>query len=238
MRLDKFLADMNFGSRREVKGYIKKGYVTVNGTVIKSDKFHVAENEDTVLFNGAPVNYQKYFYYLLNKPGGVVSATVDNHDATVLDLFNDETFREDLFPVGRLDKDTEGLLLIMNDGSLAHRLLSPKHHVEKEYYAQVAGVMTTEDVALFKQGVTIDGDELCLPAELMIDSVDEENQTSTIRLILHEGKFHQVKRMVKAVGKEVIYLKRLRMGELQLDETLALGEFRPLTEAELKLLKN
>lgn len=238
MRLDKFLADMNFGSRKEVKGYIKKGYVMVNGTVIKSDKFHVAEKEDTVLFDGEPVQYQKYFYYLLNKPGGVVSATVDNHDATVLDLFDDETFREDLFPVGRLDKDTEGLLLIMNDGNLAHRLLSPKHHVEKEYYAEVAGIMTEEDVAFFAEGLTIDGGELCLPAELMIDAVDEAKQTSSIRLILHEGKFHQVKRMIKAVGKEVTYLKRLRMGELRLDETLALGEFRPLTEAEVQLLSN
>ena len=238
MRLDKFLADMNFGSRKEVKSYIKKGYVTVNGTVIKSDKFHVAENEDTVLFDGEQVHYQKYFYYLLNKPGGVISATVDNYDATVLDLFDEETFREDLFPVGRLDKDTEGLLLIMNDGGLAHRLLSPKYHVEKEYYAEVAGVMTDEDILSFKEGLIIDGGETCLPAELMIDAIDEKSQTSVIRLILHEGKFHQVKRMVLAVGKEVTYLKRLRMGEILLDESLELGEFRHLTEAEIKLLSN
>ncbi len=238
MRLDKFLADMNFGSRKEVKQSIKKGYVTVNGTVVKSDKFQVEEQKDLVLFVGERVHYQKDFYYLLNKPGGVVSATVDNHDATVLDLFDNDTFREDLFPVGRLDKDTEGLLLIMNDGQLAHRLLSPKHHVEKEYYAEVAGIMTPEDVVLFKEGLTIDGGEVCLPAELMIDTVDEAANTCQIRLILHEGKFHQVKRMVKAVGKEVTYLKRLRMGGLTLDETLALGEFRPLTQDELKLLRN
>ena len=212
MRLDKFLADMNFGSRKEVKQSIKKGYVTVNGTVVKPDKFQVEEQKDLVLFEGERVHYQKDFYYLLNKPGGVVSATVDNHDATVLDLFDDDTFREDLFPVGRLDKDTEGLLLIMNDGQLAHRLLSPKHHVEKEYYAEIAGIMTPEDVVLFKEGLIIDGGEVCLPAEL--------------------------KRMVKAVGKEVTYLTRLRMGGLTLDETLALGEFRPLTQDELKLLRN
>ncbi|MHC5268509.1 pseudouridine synthase [Enterococcus sp. LJL98] len=238
MRLDKFLADMNFGSRKEVKGYIKKGYVTVNGTVIKSDKFHVDEQQDQILFDGEPVKYQKYFYYLLNKPGGVISATVDNYDATVLDLFDEATYREDLFPVGRLDKDTEGLLLITNDGALAHRLLSPKYHVEKEYYAEVSGVMTPEDVQAFQAGLTIDGGEVCLPAELMIDAVDTVTQTSTIRLILHEGKFHQVKRMVQAVGKEVVYLKRLRMGTLKLDETLAFGAFRSLTEDEVRLLSN
>lgn len=238
MRLDKFLADMNFGTRREVKGYIKKGLVTVNDQIIKSDKFHVNEYEDRVLFDGEPVHYQKNFYYLLHKPGGVISATVDNYDETVLDLFENQDFRDDLFPVGRLDKDTEGLLLIMNDGQLAHRLLSPKKHVDKEYYAQVAGIVTAEDQAAFKAGLTIDGDEVCLPAQLIIDAIDEENQTSEIRLILHEGKFHQVKRMVQAVGKEVTYLKRLRMGPIVLDEQLALGEYRPLTPEELALLQN
>lgn len=237
MRLDKFLADMNFGTRREVKGYIKKGLVTVNNQIIKSDKFHVNEKEDIVEFDGDPVNYQKNFYYLLHKPGGVISATVDNYDETVLDLFQDDDFRDDLFPVGRLDKDTEGLLLIMNDGQLAHRLLSPKKHVDKEYYAKVAGIMTTEDQEKFREGLTIDGGEVCLPAELTIESVDEASQTSEIRLILHEGKFHQVKRMVQAVGKEVTYLKRLRMGPILLDESLDLGEYRPLTQEELTLLQ-
>ncbi|HPJ01110.1 MAG TPA: pseudouridine synthase, partial [Enterococcus sp.] len=139
MRLDKYLADMDFGSRKEVKNFIKKGLVSVNGTVIKSDKFQVKEKEDAIFFDGEPVVYQKYFYYLLNKPAGVISATIDDYDETVMDLFDDEHYREDLFPVGRLDKDTEGLLVITNDGALAHRLLSPKRHVEKEYYAQIAG---------------------------------------------------------------------------------------------------
>lgn len=237
MRLDKFLADMNFGTRREVKGYIKKGLVTVNDQIIKSDKFHVNEKEDIVEFDGEPVNYQKNFYYLLHKPGGVISATVDNYDETVLDLFQDDDFRDDLFPVGRLDKDTEGLLLIMNDGQLAHRLLSPKKHVDKEYYAKVAGIMTSEDQEKFLEGLTIDGGEVCLPAELTIESVDEASQTSEICLILHEGKFHQVKRMVQAVGKEVTYLKRLRMGPILLDESLDLGEYRPLTQEEVTLLQ-
>ena len=236
MRLDKFLADMNFGSRKETKQLIKKGGVSVNDQTIRSDKYQVDEKKDQVKVDGAIVTYQKDFYYMLNKPAGVVSATVDNFDETVLDLFDDEDFREDLFPVGRLDKDTEGLLLIMNDGQLAHRLLSPKHHVDKEYYAQVAGVMTPADVQTFAQGMQIDGGEQCLPAELTIEAVDEAQQTSVIRLVLHEGKFHQVKRMVQAVGKEVTYLKRLRMGQLWLDTELPLGAYRALSQAELSLL--
>lgn len=236
MRLDKYLADMDLGSRKEVKTFIKKGLVSVNGEVVKSDKFQVKEMIDEVLFDGELITYQKDFYYLLNKPGGVISATIDDYDETVLDLFDDEAYREDLFPVGRLDKDTEGLLVITNDGALAHRLLSPKRHVEKEYYAEVAGIMTEADVQQFTEGIPMDG-EMCLPAKLMIDSVDEVNETSVIRLILHEGKFHQVKRMVQFVGKEVIYLKRIRMGNLSLDESLSLGEYRVLTAEELQLLE-
>lgn len=237
MRLDKFLADMGIGSRKEVKGYIKKGLVTVNGQVVKSDKLQVAEDQDQVVFDGEPVIYQKYFYYMMNKPGGVISATVDNYEETVVDLLADTDFREDLFPVGRLDKDTEGFMLLSNDGALAHRLLSSKKHVEKEYFATVAGVMTEEDVAAFAKGLTIDGGEETLPAELTIVATDEKAQTSEIRLILHEGKFHQVKRMVQAVGKEVTYLKRLRIGGLVLDSGLELGDYRPLTEAEVGLLE-
>lgn len=236
MRLDKYLADMDLGSRKEVKTFIKKGLVSVNGEVVKSDKFQVKEMIDEVLFDGELITYQKDFYYLLNKPDGVISATIDDYDETVLDLFDDEAYREDLFPVGRLDKDTEGLLVITNDGALAHRLLSPKRHVEKEYYAEVAGIMTEADVQQFTEGIPLDG-EMCLPAKLMIDSVDEVNETSVIRLILHEGKFHQVKRMVQFVGKEVIYLKRIRMGNLSLDESLSLGEYRVLTAEELQLLE-
>lgn len=237
MRLDKFLADMQIGSRKEVKKYIKDRRVTVNGQVITSDKTQVADH-DVVTFDHQPVQYQKYFYYLLNKPQGVVSATTDPRDKTVLDLLKDKDHRDDLFPVGRLDKNTEGLLLISNDGALAHQLLSPKKHVEKEYYAEVAGILTVEDVAAFAKGIIIDGNEQTLPAEMTILAVDTKQECSQMRLILHEGKFHQVKRMVKAVGKEVTYLKRVRMGDLSLDEELALGDYRPLTEAELALLKN
>ncbi|MBF8808632.1 MAG: rRNA pseudouridine synthase [Enterococcus lacertideformus] len=237
MRLDKFLAAVGLGSRKEVKGLIKKGHIQVNETEIKSDKFQVNEWTYTVTYKGEHLIYQKDFYYILNKPVGVISATQDNHDQTVLDLLDDASYREDLFPVGRLDKDTEGLLVLTNDGVLAHQLLSPKKHVEKEYFAKVKGVMTKEDVRAFSQGLVIDGGEETRPAQLLIDSVDTINQTSAIRLILHEGKFHQVKRMVKAVGKEVSYLKRIRMGNFSLPEMLAVGQYREMTGAEVEQLR-
>ena len=237
MRLDKFLADMQLGSRKEVKSFIKKGLVQVDGKVIRSDKTQIDETKAQVIFDGEVIVYQKEFYYMLNKPAGVISATVDNYEETVVDLLADEDFREDLFPVGRLDKDTEGFLLLSNDGALAHRILSPRHHVEKEYYARVAGVMTEADVAAFAKGLVIDGGEETLPAQLTIVAADEVSETSEIRLILHEGKFHQVKRMAQAVGKEVTYLKRIRMGQLALDPELALGEYRALTAEEVQALE-
>lgn len=237
MRLDKFLADMEFGSRKEVKQFIKKGRVKVNGVICKSDKTQVDELNDHILFDDELVHYQNQFYYILHKPQGVISATVDNFDETVVDLLDDDVFREDLFPVGRLDKDTEGLLILTNDGALAHQLLSPKKHIEKAYYAKVSGQMTPEDVVAFKQGLTIDQKEVCLPAELTILSYDEALDESEIELVLHEGKFHQVKRMVQAVGKEVTYLKRIRMGQLVLPSDLALGEYRELSTTELEQLK-
>lgn len=237
MRLDKFLADVGLGSRKEVKALIKKGHIKVNDQTVKSDKFQVDEWTDQVTYEGERFIYQKDFYYILNKPAGVISATQDNYEQTVLDLFYDTAYREDLFPVGRLDKDTEGLLVVTNDGGLAHRLLSPKKHVEKEYFAKVNGIMTEADVQAFSQGLTIDGDEKTRPAQLSIVSVDPDDKTSVIRLILHEGKFHQVKRMVKAVGKEVTYLKRIRMGNFLLPEDLALGEYRQMTVEEVKQLE-
>lgn len=236
MRLDKYLADMNIGSRKEVKNYIKKGLVRVNDKQIKSDKFQVDPEKDKVIFDGQEIKYQEFFYYLLHKPAGVVSATQDNHDKTVMDLFSISDYRDDLFPVGRLDKDTEGLLIITNDGAMSHRLLAPKSHVPKEYYAKVAGVMTEEDVKAFAEGITIDGGEVCMPAELKVVARDLDKNTSEIRLVLHEGKFHQVKRMVKAVGKEVTYLKRIKMGNLELDPNLAKGKYKELNEPELEQL--
>ncbi|MBO0412270.1 rRNA pseudouridine synthase [Enterococcus hulanensis] len=234
MRLDKFLAEAGLGSRKEVKQLIKKGQITVNQQIEKSDKKQVDPEKDRIEYRGELLHYQEFYYYVLHKPAGVVSATEDQRDQTVMDLFSPMDYRSDLFPVGRLDKDTEGLLLITNDGKLAHELLSPKKHVEKEYFAEVNGVMTVEDQQQFTEGITLDG-ELTLPAELSIDEVTEA--ASKVRIILHEGKFHQVKRMVKSCGKEVTYLKRIRMGGLTLPQDLAKGKYRLLTEDELRRLK-
>lgn len=236
MRLDKFLAEAGLGSRKEVKQLIKKGLITVNKQIEKKDKAQVDPEKDRVAYAGEALHYQEFYYYLLHKPAGVISATEDKQDRTVLDLFAAEDYRSDLFPVGRLDKDTEGFLLITNDGQLAHELLSPKKHVEKEYLAQVTGIMNAIDQQRFREGIPMDGD-LTLPAELIIDEIDEEKQTSTVRIILQEGKFHQVKRMVKACGKEVTYLKRIRMGGLALPDNLGKGTYRELSKDELAKLK-
>lgn len=233
MRLDKYLTEMGIGSRSEVKQGIRKGFARVNDEIAGRPEFKVNE-KDRVTWKGTPVDFVEYEYVMLNKPAGVISATEDRRDRTVLDLIRDAR-RKDLFPVGRLDKDTEGLLLLTNDGKLAHRLLSPKHHVAKVYYARVEGIMNNEDVRLFKEGLVVDEELTALPADLEILAV-YENGTSEIRLKIFEGKFHQVKRMVQAVGKEVVYLKRLSMGSLILDEGLAPGEYRPLTENEKEAL--
>lgn len=234
MRLDKFLAEVGLGSRKEVKQLIKKGQISVNQQIEKSDKKQVEPEKDQIAFQGEPLHYQEFYYYLLHKPAGVVSATEDSRDRTVMDLFAPVDYRSDLFPVGRLDKDTEGLLLITNDGQLAHELLSPKKHVEKEYFAKVAGVMTVEDQQRFVEGILLDG-EKTLSAELLIDETTADS--SKVRIILHEGKFHQVKRMVKACGKEVTYLKRIRMGDLELPSGLVKGNYRLLTAEEIASLK-
>ena len=233
IRLDKYLADMSIGTRQEVKKYIRQGRVKINENVIKKPEYKIREDEDKVTFDGAPVAYETFEYYMLNKPAGVISATEDKRDKTVLDLIKEKK-RKDLFPVGRLDKDTEGLLLITNDGALAHRLLSPKKHVDKCYYAKIRGGVTEDDVRAFKEGINIgtqEEPEWTMPADLQIL---ENGAFSRIRLTIREGKFHQVKRMFLAVGKEVVYLKRERMGAFVLDETLAPGEYRKLTDSELK----
>lgn len=232
LRLDKYLSEMGLGSRSEVKEAIRKGHVRINGEVKKRPEVKIG-SEDIVHFKGNPVNYVEYEYIMLNKPAGVVSATEDRRDKTVIDLVNCR--RKDLFPVGRLDKDTEGLLLLTNDGELAHRLLSPKHHVPKVYYARVSGRMDGDDILKFKEGLDLGEDFKTLPAELEILKVHED-ETTEIQLKIYEGKFHQVKRMVHAVGKEVVYLKRLSMGSLVLDEKLLPGEYRPLTESEREAL--
>lgn len=233
LRLDKYLADMGIGTRSELKLWIRKGRVTINGEVCKKPEQKVSSISDEVCLDGSKVNYSQYVYYMLHKPAGVVSATIDNVSKTVLELIDDKQGK-DLFPVGRLDKDTEGLLLITNDGDLAHQLLSPKKHVDKVYYAKVKGRITEEDSKAFAAGVEIGEESLTLPARLKIIKSDE---ISEIELAIQEGKFHQVKRMFEAVGKEVIYLKRISMGSVHLDENLAIGEYRELTVEELKSLK-
>ncbi len=237
MRLDKFLAEMNVGSRSDVKQLIRKGQVSVNGGLVKKPEWKVDPQKDQVECAGQRIEYAAFEYYMLHKPAGVVSATEDKKDKTVLDLI-DSKRRKDLFPVGRLDKDTEGLLLITNDGKLAHELLSPKKHVDKIYFARIRGQVTQKDVESFKEGVNIGSltePEITMPASLHILSAGEESE---IRLRIQEGKFHQVKRMFQAVDKEVIYLRRETMGSLHLDPKLSQGEYRSLTDEEIKGLKN
>ena len=232
IRLDKLLKDCGIGSRKEVKEYIRKGFVTINDTVIKNDDFKVDEEKDVIKFDGETITYEKYVYIMLNKPAGVVSATYDNKYKTVIDLI-DEYKHMDLFPFGRLDKDTEGLLIISNDGKLAHDLLSPKKHVDKKYYVEVEGLVTEEDIILFKQGITYE-DEICKPATL---EIIESDNVSKCYVTISEGKYHQVKKMFESVNKQVIYLKRITFGNISLDNNLKLGEYRKLTNEEIDKLK-
>lgn len=236
IRLDKYLSEMGVGTRQEVKKMIRKGQIKVDGYVVLKPEVKVDEIKQTVYVDDQPVIYEKYEYYLLNKPQGVISATEDSCERTVLDLISSKK-RRDLFPVGRLDKDTEGLLLITNDGGLAHRLLSPKKHVDKTYYAEVEGRVTEEIVRIFANGVNIgneENEEWTLPAKL---NVLQSEASSKVKLTIQEGKFHQVKRMFQAVGMKVTYLKRETMGPLMLDKDLNPGEYRKLTKAELELLQ-
>ena len=279
MRLDKFLADMGVGSRSDLKKAIRKSLVTVNGAVEKDPGAQVSA-EDHICFDGAEIRYAEQQYYMLHKPAGVLSASEDRRQTTVVDLINlnDELVRKDLFPVGRLDKDTEGLLIITNDGPLAHQLLVPKHHIDKTYYAIVTGTITEDDQRAFTRGIRYDEKLTALPATLRVLStgktvadlrrelgfnatterllrtrlagpafigaeepadITEDRLVSEVEITIQEGKFHQIKKMVKALpgGKEILYLRRITMGALRLDPNLAPGEFRKLSEAEIKILK-
>ncbi|UJD00939.1 pseudouridine synthase [Streptococcus oralis] len=235
MRLDKFLVACAVGSRTEVKNLLKAGRVMVNGKKEKSAKLQINEERDEIRFDGQVLEYEEFVYYMMNKPQGVISATEDSKHRTVLDLLDDYARAKEVFPVGRLDIDTHGLLLLTNDGKLAHALLSPKRHVEKTYLAQVEGIMTQEDVETFAKGIPLK-DFTCQKAKLEIVSVDPEKNQSLVRVTIAEGKFHQVKRMVAYCGKEVIDLQRLTMGTLVLDENLEQGEWRRLTKEELENL--
>ena len=233
IRLDKFLADMGLGTRSEVKKEIHKGQVRVNGIPERSPEYKLDIQKDLVEVNGRQISYAQQEYYMLNKPAGVVSATEDKKDMTVLDLIQEKQ-RKDLFPVGRLDKDTEGLLLITNDGLLAHQLLSPKKHVKKTYFVRVENPVSPEDIKILEEGVDIGEEKRTLPAEISCLSPEKNSLCLTIK----EGKFHQIKRMFQAVDNKVLYLKRLSMGSLTLDETLVPGEYRPLTKEEIERLKD
>lgn len=235
MRIDKILANMGYGSRKEVKGLLKQGVVKIGDNIVKSPKEHVDLDNQVVSVNGEVVEYKEYVYLMMNKPPGVISSTEDSEHETVIGLLEYEDIIFDPFPVGRLDKDTEGLLLITNDGQLAHQLLSPKKHVPKKYYATIDGIVTEEDIKAFEQGITLEDGYETKPGYLTILTSDHESE---IELVIMEGKFHQVKRMFEAVDKKVTYLKRLEMGPLKLDESLELGEYRELTDEELELLRS
>ncbi|CIZ66227.1 ribosomal small subunit pseudouridine synthase A [Streptococcus pneumoniae] len=236
MRLDKFLVACAVGSRTEVKNLLKAGRVTVNGKKEKSAKLQIDEKIDEIRFDGQVLEYEEFVYYMMNKPKGVISATEDPKHRTVLDLLDDLARSKEVFLVGRLDIDTHGLLLLTNDGQLAHVLLSPKRHVDKTYLAQVKGIMTQEDVETFAEGIPLK-DFTCQPAILELVSIDTEKNQSQIRVTIAEGKFHQIKRMVGYCGKEVVDLQRLTMGTLVLDENLERGEWRRLTKEELEILR-
>ena len=214
---------------------LKAGRVTVNGKKEKSAKLQINEERDEIRFDGQVLEYEEFVYYMMNKPQGVISATEDTKHRTVLDLLDDYARAKEVFPVGRLDIDTHGLLLLTNDGQLAHALLSPKRHVDKTYLAQVEGIMSQEDVDTFAKGISLK-DFTCQPAKLELVSVDSVKNQSLVRVTIAEGKFHQVKRMVAYCGKEVVDLQRLAMGTLVLDENLKRGEWRRLTKEELEVL--
>ena len=233
MRLDKYLANLQIGTRTQIKEFIKKGMVTVNDDLVKKPEFQVSES-DKVTYQGKVLSYTQFQYYMLYKPSGVVTATKDNHDKTVMDLLPGN-LGKNLSPVGRLDKDTEGLLLITNDGELSHNLLSPKKHAPKTYYVDVDGVIDPDRISKLENGVDIGDDKDTLPASVKL--INKSDDKYSMELTITEGRFHQVKRMVKAIGGNVTYLKRISMGSLSLDEKLEKGDFRPLTTEEVSTLK-
>ena len=244
MRLDKFISTTTTLSRAEAKKVIKKG-ILINDKLIKTPDYKIDEFKDQVIVNGNRLVYQKYVYIMMNKPKDTVSATEDAIERTVVDILRDEDRIYKVFPVGRLDKDTEGLMLLTNDGELAHKLISPKKDVEKKYYVEVSGELKNEHLKIIKEGVILEDGYRCKPARLEILDSSEgnsnrnnatSNNNNKANIFITEGKFHQVKRMMKSLGATVTYLKRLSIGSLKLDENLKLGEYRYLTDDELNKL--
>lgn len=232
MRIDKYLADSGIGTRKEIKALVRSGAVTADGTPVCDPSFHVDEKVSAVCINGTPVSYKKYIYIMMNKPSGYVSATFDKRLPVVTDLLDDYSLSFKPFPAGRLDIDTEGMLILTNDGELCHRILSPKKHIHKKYYVRSDKPITEDDITAFEGGITLDDGFVCMAA--LLEHGEAENDSF---VTLCEGKFHQVKRMFEAVGKSVIYLKRVSMGNLPLDENLPKGAYRELTEEEIKKLE-
>lgn len=237
IRLDKYLADSGIGTRAEVKRYLKAGRVMVNGEVVNDPSVKINETQDTVCVDQNPVQYEKLLYYMFNKPEGCVSATKDKLSETVIEYLKGEPTK-DLFPVGRLDKDTTGLLLITNDGQLAHRLLSPKKHVDKVYIATVNELLSDNEMGRFAAGLDIGDDEITLPAAIEYVGEKSPHMEFSYKVTIFEGRYHQVKRMFEAVGAKVLKLSRVSMGPLLLDEKLMPGEYRKLREEEIEQLKN
>lgn len=238
LRLDKLLAEMTTGSRSEVKQWIRQGRVCVDDEMVKRPEKKVDPNGQKIYLDGEQIAYQPYEYYMLNKPAGMVSATTDRENRTVVSLIT-KSHRQDLFPVGRLDIDTEGLLLITNDGKLAHHLLSPRHHVDKTYLVHIQGALTEEDIGILEHGMDIGDDQWTLPAVVEQYQVRQQDEViyTEVYFTIREGRYHQVKRMFAGLGKPVVYLRRIRMGSLALDEKLALGEYRKLTDEEITALQ-
>lgn len=234
-RLDKVLSNLGYGTRKEIKQVAKKGLIKVNGEIVKDNGMQVDPEVDRISINGEEIFYRKYIYLMMNKPDGVISATFDNRDETVIDLLEIEHQVFNPFPIGRLDKDTVGLLLLTNDGELNHRLISPKWKVDKIYYAKIDKLVTDSDIKKFESGITLDDGYICKEAKLEIIKASEEG--SEVMLTIQEGKFHQVKRMFEAVDKKVTYLKRVEFGTLKLDKDLEEGEYRELTDEEVAVLK-
>ena len=237
MRLDKFLANSGIGTRKEVKDILKNKKISVNDIFVKDGKIQIDEEKDIVKHEDKIIYYKPFVYIMMNKPAGVISATEDSHHKTVIDLLNNEYRTYDIFPVGRLDIDTEGLLLLTNDGVLSHNLLSPKKHVDKKYYVKIANSLSDDDIKMLENGIKLEENFVTKKAKVEIICNNSEKNENLAYITISEGKFHQVKRMFKAVNNEVLYLKRVKMGGLSLDEKLKLGEYRELTEEELNNLK-
>lgn len=232
VRLDKFLADNGIGTRSKVRELIKKGLIKVNNDIVRKADLKIDVQNDEIVYNGEKIEYQKYHYYILNKPADCITATTDSRAKTVMDILSDVPYKN-MFPVGRLDKDTEGLLLITDDGDLAHRLLSPKNHIDKTYFVKCSGIISDEDINVLENGVDIGDDKPTMPAKAVLTASDPKKNSSELLLTIREGRFHQIKRMIKAVGKTVTYLERIAFGSIKLDDSIKRGEYRRLSDDEI-----